>query len=58
MIEILRGKRLEVRVTARGGWGIEGAKIEIQQIDTVQLRKYDGVTNYGGLFIFESLPAS
>ena len=55
-VEVPRGRRLEVLVSVRGGWGIPDANLNLQQTDTKRLRKYDGVTDHAGRHIFEHVP--
>ena len=54
-IEVPFGESLEVSVQAKGGWGIEGAALELQAVDTSKLRVFEAETPYGGKHTFEHM---
>ncbi len=47
-VEVHTGKQLEVRVEF-GLRGIEGASVKLLATDSLQLREYEGTTNWGGV---------
>ena len=47
-IEVPTGLEFQVLVKQRGGWAIEGATVKLLALDSVQLREYEGVADWGG----------
>jgi hypothetical protein len=54
-ITVPRGFAVEVRAEARGGYGIEGARIRLLATDSVQLREHEATTDWGGRSVFPSV---
>ncbi|MBK8975395.1 MAG: carboxypeptidase regulatory-like domain-containing protein [Planctomycetes bacterium] len=56
IITLESGQPVRVEVFGGGGWGLEGAALELFKIDTTENLRMQATSDHGGIHVFEHVP--